>query len=57
MQNNSKLELRHSESGREDGKGKGEQDGKESVKHFFLFKFRHNRWHLDAMTFTQRCVL
>jgi hypothetical protein len=30
-QNNSKLRLRHSERGREDGKGKGQQDGKQSV--------------------------
>jgi hypothetical protein len=30
MQNNSKLGLRHSKRGREDGKGKGEQDGKKS---------------------------
>jgi hypothetical protein len=29
--NNPELQLRHSKRGREDGKGKGEQDGKESV--------------------------
>jgi hypothetical protein len=30
-QNNSELQLRHWKRGREDGKGGGEQDGKESV--------------------------
>jgi hypothetical protein len=30
-QTNSELELHHSKRGREDGKGKGEEDGKESV--------------------------
>jgi hypothetical protein len=31
MQNNCELQLRLSKKGTEDGKGKGEQDGKESV--------------------------
>jgi hypothetical protein len=48
-QNNSELELHHSKRGREDGKGKGEQDCKESVWECILLLKKISPFNFDTI--------